>query len=63
MKRLIFVTALLVTATLSSAKVITRGIAYKHAGVKLEGYLAYDDAKVFAKSPAPGVLVAPEWWG
>jgi hypothetical protein len=40
MKRLIFVTALLVTATLSSAKVITRGIAYEHAGVKLEGYLS-----------------------
>ena len=45
---------------LSSAKVITRGIAYEHAGAKLEGYLAYDAAKVFAKNPTPGVLVAPE---
>jgi dienelactone hydrolase len=63
MNRLLLLTTLLVTATVSSAKVITRGIAYEHAGVKLEGYLAYDDAKVSAQNPAPGVLVVPEWWG
>lgn len=47
----------------SSAKIVTKPIAYEHAGVKLEGYLAYDDTKVAADKPAPGVLVVPEWWG
>jgi dienelactone hydrolase len=46
-----------------SAKVVTKPVAYEHAGVKLEGYLAYDDAKVSAAKKAPGVLVVPEWWG
>jgi dienelactone hydrolase len=46
-----------------SAKVITKPVAYEHAGVKLEGYLAYDDAKIPAGQKAPGVLVVPEWWG
>ncbi len=47
----------------ASAKIVTKPVAYEHAGVKLEGYLAYDDAKVSAQSKAPGVLVLPEWWG
>lgn len=46
-----------------NAKIITKPVAYEHAGVKLEGYLAYDDAKVSAGKKAPGVLVIPEWWG
>lgn len=46
-----------------SAKVITKPVAYEHAGVKLEGYLAYDDAKISSAKKAPGVLVVPEWWG
>ena len=51
-------------ATLSlSAKIITKPVAYEHAGVKLEGYLAYDDTKVSPDKKAPGVLVVPEWWG
>jgi dienelactone hydrolase len=45
------------------AKIITKPVAYAHAGVKLEGYLTYDDAKVSADKKAPGVLVVPEWWG
>lgn len=53
-----------VAATLPlSAKIVTKPVAYEHAGVKLEGYLAYDDAKVSADKKAPGVLVVPEWWG
>jgi dienelactone hydrolase len=47
----------------ASAKIITRAVPYEHAGVKLEGYLAYDDAKATATRPVPGVLVIPEWWG
>ncbi|MBL9214641.1 MAG: dienelactone hydrolase family protein [Opitutaceae bacterium] len=45
------------------AKIVTRPVAYEHGGVKLEGFLAYDDAKVTPGRGAPGVLVLPEWWG
>lgn len=47
---------------LTQAKVVTTPVIYEHAGVKLEGYLAYDDEKVKA-GKRPGVLVVPEWWG
>jgi dienelactone hydrolase len=50
-------------AGMMSAKVVTKPVAYEHGGVKLEGWLAYDDEKVAADKPAPGVLVLPEWWG
>jgi dienelactone hydrolase len=53
----------LCTAVVLTAKVVTKPVAYEHAGVKLEGYLAYDDAKIPAGQKAPGVLVVPEWWG
>ncbi len=46
-----------------SAKVITKPVAYEQGGVKLEGFLAYDDAQVSTDNKAPGVLVVPEWWG
>lgn len=46
-----------------NAKVVTKPVAYEHGGVKLEGWLAYDDEKAAAGKPAPGVLVLPEWWG
>ena len=45
---------------LVQAKVVTKTIAYEQGGQKLEGYLAYDDAK---SGPRPGVLVIHEWWG
>ena len=54
---------LLLGAVTLPAKIVTKPIAYEHAGVKLEGFLAYDDTKVAADKPAPGVLVVPEWWG
>jgi len=47
----------------ASAKIVTRAVPYEHGGVKLEGYLAYDDEKCSAEHKAPGVLVIPEWWG
>lgn len=50
-------------ATVLHAKIVTKPVAYEHDGVKLEGYLAYDDAKVSPAKRAPGVLVAHEWWG
>lgn len=53
----------LCAAGVLSAKIVTKPVAYVHAGVKLEGWLAYDDEKATAGKPAPGVLVLPEWWG
>ena len=64
MTRLLLATALLGAATLPlSADVVTKPVAYEHGGVKLEGYLAYDDAVASKERKAPGVLVIPEWWG
>ena len=55
---------LFVTASVAlGAKIVTKPVAYEHAGTKLEGYLAYDDAKVAPANKAAGVLVVPEWWG
>jgi dienelactone hydrolase len=54
--------AVLLAAHAASAKVVTKAVTYEHAGVKLEGFLAYDDARA-AKGKLPGVLVLPEWWG
>jgi dienelactone hydrolase len=60
--RLFLYSAALLLASTASAKVVTKPVAYEQAGVKLEGFLAYDDAKA-AKGKLPGVLVLPEWWG
>jgi len=63
MKKTLLLCLALSGVTVASAKIVTQAVAYEHAGVKLEGYLAYDDAKVSAEKPAPGVLIVPEWWG
>jgi dienelactone hydrolase len=63
MKFLVLVCASLAFVMSASAKIVTRSVPYEQGGVKLEGYLAYDDAKVSRAQPAPGVLVVPEWWG
>ena len=42
------------------AELVTKPIAYEQGGVKLEGYLAYNDGSTALR---PGVLVVPEWWG
>lgn len=57
------ITTLLVSGFIVSsamAALVTKPVAYEHAGVKLTGYLAYDDA---VTTKRPGVLVIPEWWG
>lgn len=51
---------LLAAVSTGSAKIVTQSVAYEHEGVKLEGYLAYDDA---VAAPRPGVLLVHEWWG
>jgi len=58
--RLAFAFAVAAACGFAQAKVVTKSIAYEQGGQKLEGYLAYDDAKSGAR---PGVLVVPEWWG
>lgn len=63
MKTFAFVLASLFAAMSARAKIVTRAVPYEQGGVKLEGYLAYDDAQVSAGKKAPGVLVIPEWWG
>lgn len=45
------------------AEVQTKVIEYKHGEVVLEGLLAWDDARASEKTPQPGVVVCPEWWG
>jgi dienelactone hydrolase len=42
------------------AKIVTEAVPYEHDGVKLEGFIAYDDA---TEEKRPGVLVIHEWWG
>lgn len=42
------------------AKIRTQTVDYESDGVKLQGYLAYDDA---LKGKRPGVLIVHEWWG
>ncbi|MGZ5037954.1 MAG: dienelactone hydrolase family protein, partial [Usitatibacter sp.] len=44
----------------AEAKVVTKTIDYQHDGKKMQGYLAYDDAK---KGQRPAILVVHEWWG
>ena len=62
MKKLLPLLLLLAAALPVSAKIVTRPIAYEHAGTKLEGYLAYDDA-LTSKGKRAGVLIVHEWWG
>lgn len=57
--------ALLAFVSLSlcgQARIVTETVTYDHAGVKLAGYLAYDDEKTNGHV-SPGVLIVPEWWG
>lgn len=54
--------ALALAATAARAAIVTKDVDYEHNGVKLQGFLAYDDAKV-KDAKLPGVLVIHEWWG
>ena len=62
MKKITLFLAALAAALSAAAKVVTKPVTYEQAGVKLEGFLVYDDAKS-AQGKLPGVLVVPEWWG
>jgi dienelactone hydrolase len=57
---LLAVGALAVCAGAANAAVKTKVINYEYDGVKLKGFLAWDDAH---NRKRPGVLVVHEWWG
>lgn len=52
--------AVALAAGVAPAAVKTEVVEYEADGVKLKGFVAYDDANTDKK---PGVLVFPEWWG
>ena len=63
---LILVFAALLGSLPARAKLITRAVDYQQDGVRLEGYLAYDDAFPNGNrfgAGRPGVLIVHEWWG
>lgn len=57
---IVAISAALAAAGAAPAAVQTKVIDYEYEGTKLKGFLAWDDS---AKTPRPGVLVFPEWWG
>jgi len=59
-RSVIAMAAVALTAGVSEAAVVTKVVDYDFDGVKLKGFLAYDDA---LKGKQPGVLVVHEWWG
>jgi dienelactone hydrolase len=59
--RLMFIVLMvLMLGTTVQAKVLTKTVSYEHDGVKLQGYLAYEDS---IQGKRPAVLVVHEWWG
>src|SRR5438270_11274067 len=62
MKKAFVFPAIFAAALAAQARVVTRLVPYEQGGVKLEGFLAYDDEKT-AQGKLPGVLVVHEWWG
>src|SRR3569832_614284 len=61
-RALVAVCLTVAASSVAQAKLVTKPVAYEHGRAKLEGYLAYDDAKT-AAGKLPGVLVVHEWWG
>lgn len=60
-RRLVAALALALTfASPAAAAVVTEAVPYRHDGVELEGYLAYDAARA---GRGPAVIVVHEWWG
>ncbi len=62
MKIMSTVLAFALAATAARSAIVTKDVDYEQNGVKLQGFLTYDDAKAKA-GPLPGVLVVHEWWG
>ncbi|HEY5080289.1 MAG TPA: dienelactone hydrolase family protein, partial [Opitutaceae bacterium] len=62
MKTIAAILAFSLAAMTSRAAIVTKDVEYVQGGVKLQGFLAYNDAKT-AVAKLPGVLVVHEWWG
>ncbi len=60
MKKILLMIGLMTLGAASYAAVQEKEVTYEANGVKLKGYIAWDDA---AKGKHPGVLVVHEWWG
>ena len=45
---------------IARAEIKAQSIDYKLGDLTMKGYLAYDDT---IKTPRPGILICPEWWG
>jgi dienelactone hydrolase len=60
MKKILVLLGLSMLAAVAQAAVQEKEVNYEANGVKLKGYVAWDDG---AKTPHPGVLVVHEWWG
>ncbi len=63
MRRIMFALAVMLGVAGANAGVQTKTVVYECGGTKLVGFLAWDDAVATEKTPAPGVVVCPEWWG
>jgi dienelactone hydrolase len=63
MQLAIFAVVLGAITASASAEIKTQTVEYKSGDTTLVGFLAYDDAAATEKSPRPGVVVCPEWWG
>ncbi len=63
MRTAIFALALFTLVGAVRAEIKTQTIEYKQGDTTLVGFLAYDDSLASEKSPRPGVVVCPEWWG
>jgi dienelactone hydrolase len=59
-RSVIALAAFALTAGVSEAAIVQKTVEYEFDGVKLKGFLAYDDTP---KEKRPGVLVIHEWWG
>jgi len=53
-------TFLIFSSTAAFAAIVSKPHTYHLAGIKYEGFVAYDDA---VKTPRPGILVAHNWMG
>jgi dienelactone hydrolase len=60
MKKLLLMIGLMMVAAASHAAIREKEVTYEANGVKLKGYIAWDDA---VKVKHPGILVVHEWWG
>ncbi len=60
MKRILVLLGLSLFAVAAQAAIQEKEVTYEANGVKLKGYVAWDDA---VKTPHPGVLVVHDWWG